>query len=58
MIIKSFLNKRKNLLNNDDKKNNNIIINNYNNVNVNVNSFIMNKNYYSSIQKKLNNHQK
>ena len=55
MIIKSFLNKRKNLLNNDDKKNNNIIINNYNNVNVNVNSFIMNKNYYSSIQKKLNN---
>ena len=55
MIIKSFLNKRKNLLNNDDKKNNNIIINNYNNVNVNVNSFIINKNYYSSIQKKLNN---
>ena len=54
MIIKAFLNKSKNLLKkNKSNNNNNIIINNYNNVNVNVNSLIMNKNYFGNIQKKL-----
>jgi len=54
MIIKAFLNKSKNLLKkNKSNNNNNIIINNYNNVNLNVNSLIMNKNYFGNVQKKL-----
>ena len=52
MIIKAFLNKSKNMLK-KNKSNNNIIINNYNNVNLNVNSLIMNKNYFGNSQKKL-----
>ena len=52
MIIKAFLNKSKNMLK-KNKSNNNIIINNFNNVNLNVNSLIMNKNYFGNSQKKL-----
>ena len=47
MIIKAFLNNKANLLKRN-KSNNNIIINNYNNVNLNINSFIMNKNYFNN----------
>ena len=54
MIIKEFLNKSKTLLKkNNSSNNNNIIINNYNNVNLNVSSLIMNKNYFSNRQNKL-----
>jgi hypothetical protein len=52
MIIKAFLNSKANLLKRN-KSNNNIIINNYNNVNLNINSLIMNKNYFNSSQKKI-----
>ena len=54
MIIKAFLNKNKNLFKKKKRSsNNNIIINNYNNVNLNVNSLIMNKNYFGDVSKKL-----
>ena len=52
MIIKAFLNSKANLLKRN-KSNNNIIINNYNNVNLNINSFIINKNYFNNSHKKL-----
>jgi serine/threonine protein kinase len=54
MVIKELLNKSKTLLKkNNSSNNNNIIINNYNNVNLNVSSLIMNKNYFSNCQKKM-----
>ena len=53
MIIKEFLNKSKNLLKkHKNSNNNNIIINNYNNINFNVNSLIINKNFLGNNQKK------
>ena len=52
MIIKAFINSKANLLKRN-KSNNNIIINNYNNVNLNINSFIINKNYFNNSHKKL-----
>jgi len=53
MIIKEFLNKSKNLLKKHrNSNNNNIIINNFNNINFNVNSLIINKNFLGNNQKK------
>ena len=52
MIIKAFLNSKANLLKRN-KSNNNIIINNFNNVNLNINSLIMNKNFFNNSQKRL-----